>query len=225
MIAPGPVASRSVDAATPLLVFPCNGNGIEALDCLDVGFRVLGFVDDMPDKQGATMHGHLVHARTAFARWPEAMVLAVPGSPTSYRSRREVIDGLGLPGHRFATVIHPTARISPLASIGRNVLVMAGVVVTSNAVIGDHVCILPNTVIHHDVRIESWSLIGSNVTIAGGSVIEENCYVGSGTNIINGVRLGASTLVGLGSNVVHSTAAGSRVYGNPATARSRADTS
>ena len=69
---------------------------------------------------------------------------------------------------------------------------MAGVVITSNAVIGDHVCILPNTVIHHDVVVGAWSLIGSGVTIAGGVVIGENCYVGSGSSIIHGVKLGTA---------------------------------
>ena len=64
---------------------------------------------------------------------------------------------------------------------------MAGVVVTSNARIGDHVCILPNTVMHHDVTIGDRCLIGSNVTIAGGVALGENCYIGSGSSIMNGI--------------------------------------
>ena len=67
---------------------------------------------------------------------------------------------------------------------------MAGAVITSNAVIGDHVCVLPNTVIHHDVTVGNFSLIGANVAVAGSVVIGENCYIGSGTNIKNGVRIG-----------------------------------
>ena len=94
--------------------------------------------------------------------------MAVPGSPASYRRRPEIISGLGVTLDRFARVIHPMARISPLARIGHNVLIMAGVVITSNAVIGNHVCILPNAVIHHDVVIDDWTLVGSNVSIAGG---------------------------------------------------------
>ncbi len=89
--------------------------------------------------------------------FPEARVLAVPGSPTSFRSRKDVVTGLALNVERFARVIHPAATIAPLAVIGYNVLIMAGVVITSNCVIGNHVCVLPNTVIHHDVRIGDWS--------------------------------------------------------------------
>jgi len=200
----------------PLLIFPFNGNGLEALDCLDGSFRLIGFIDDTPDKLGQTRHGHTVFARTALDRWPDAQVLAVPGGPVSFRSRAGIIEGLGIDPGRFARVIHPSARISPLATIGRNVLIMAGVVITSNAVIGHNVCVLPNTVIHHDACVGDWTLVGSNVTVAGATVVGENCYIGSGSSLMNGLSIGAGTLVGLGSNVVRNVPAGSKIAGNPA---------
>lgn len=210
---PPPVAAGE---PRPLLIFPCNGNGIEALDCLGDDFRPFGFVDDSPSKQGTNVAGLDVHARDAFDRWPTALVLAAPGSPTSYRMRRSIIEGLQLSSSRFARVVHPTARISPFAAIGHNVLIMAGVVVTSNAVIGDHVCILPNTVIHHDTRIGAWTLVGSNVTIAGDTSVGENCYVASGSSVMHGLTIGDGALIGLGSNVIRNVASGGRVAGNPA---------
>lgn len=203
-------------AARPLLIFPLNGNGLEALDCLGDAWVLAGFVDDTPEKQGHSPHGHSVQGREAFERTPAAAVLAVPGSPTSYRQRRALIEGLGIDPARFARVVHPHARVSPLARIGHNVLLMAGVVVTSNAVIGDHVCVLPNTVIHHDAVVGDFSLVGSNVTVAGGAAIGGSCYIGSGTSLKNGIRVGDQALVGLGSNVLRDVPAGARVAGNPA---------
>jgi sugar O-acyltransferase (sialic acid O-acetyltransferase NeuD family) len=203
-------------APQPLLIFPCNGNGIEALDCLGDAYRCIGFVDDTPGKQGTERHGIPVLPRTALGQHRDAAVLAVPGSPASFRTRGRLIAGLELAAERWATVIHPAARVSPLATVGRNVLLMAGVVVTSNAVIGSHVCILPNTVIHHDAVIGDWSLIGSNVTVAGDTTIGENCYIGSGTSIINSVHVGDGVLVGLGSNVIRDIPTGRVVAGNPA---------
>lgn len=202
--------------AQPLLIFPYNGNGLEALDCLGDAWRLVAFVDDTPEKQGRDRHGHEVTGRDALRRFPEARVLAVPGGPASYRARGRVVQALDVAPERLATVIHPSARVSPLATIGRNVLIMAGVVITSNAVIGDHVVVLPNTVIHHDARIGDWCLIGSNVTIAGSVTLGENCYVGSGTSIMNGLDIGAGSLVGLGSNVIRGVGAGACVAGNPA---------
>lgn len=202
--------------AKPLLIFPYNGNGIEALDCIGSAYRFIGFVDDTPEKKGTDSNGYPVMGREAFARFPGARVLAVPGSPNSYRSRKETIQGLGIAEERFAKVIHPTASVSPLASIGCNVLIMAGVVITSNACIGSHTCILPNTVIHHDVEVGEWGLIGSNVTIAGNTVVEENCYIGSGSSIMNGLLVGSGALIGLGSNVISNVVSGTRMVGNPA---------
>jgi sugar O-acyltransferase (sialic acid O-acetyltransferase NeuD family) len=199
-----------------LLIFPCNGNGTEALDCLGTAYSCIGFIDDTPAKQGTVRHGYRVLPRSALVEEPDAQVLAVPGSPASFRSRQGVIDGLHVPPHRFAQVIHPAARVSPLAQIGYNVLIMAGAVITSDAVIGNHVCILPNTVIHHDAIVHDWALIGANVTLAGGVCVGSNCYIGSGTSIMNGVRIGARSLVGLGSNVIRDVAPDATVAGNPA---------
>lgn len=199
-----------------LLIFPFNGNALEALDCLGSAHRFLGFVDDTLEKQGVSKCGRPVFTRTAFDKWPQAQVLAVAGSALTYRSRRELIEGLGLRADRFASLIHPRAVVSPLARIGRNTLIMAGVVITSNAVIGDHVIVLPNTVIHHDVSIEAWSLIGSNVTVAGHTHIGENCYIGSGSSVMNGLNIGDGALIGLGSTVLENVTAKTRVAGNPA---------
>jgi len=199
-----------------LLIFPCNGNGLEALDCVGDRFRMIGFVDDTPSKQSEPCGGHPVLGRQALRDHPQARILAVPGGPRSYRDRRVVIEGLDIEASRFASLIHPRASVSPLARIGRNVLLMAGVVITSNAVIGDHVCILPNTVVHHDVVVEDWSLVGSNVTLAGGVYLGPNSYVGSGSSVMPGVRVQTGALVGLGSNVLRDVEAGTRVAGNPA---------
>src|SRR5262245_51802336 len=199
-----------------LLIFPCNGNGIEALDCLGNNFDLIGFVDDTKEKQGRHNLGFEVFPRTAITLYPEAKILAVPGSPTSFRIRRQIIEGLHIPEGRFATVIHPKSAVSSLVKIGYNVLIMAGVVLTSNGVIGNHICILPNTVIHHDVAIGDYTLIGSNVTIAGHTKVGNNCYIGSGSSIINNIEIGSNTIVGMGTNVIRYLSANSKVVGNPA---------
>jgi sugar O-acyltransferase (sialic acid O-acetyltransferase NeuD family) len=203
-------------AATDLLIFPCNGNALEALDCLGSAFRCVGFVDDTPAKQGTQVAGIPVLPRAALVDKPNAQVLAVPGSPTSFRTRRELIEGLRVPEQRFARVLHPAARVSPHASLGHNLLIMAGVVITYNARIGNHVCLLPNTVVHHDSVVGDFTLVGSNVTVAGNTTVGDNCYVGSGTSIRNGLNVGAGALIGLGSNLIRDVGPGAVVAGNPA---------
>jgi sugar O-acyltransferase (sialic acid O-acetyltransferase NeuD family) len=199
-----------------VLIFPCNGNGIEALCCIPPDMQVIGFVDDTLEKQGTSVFGVKVYSRDAFKLFPDAQVLAVPGSPTSFMRRAEIIDGLHIAPERFARVIHRNATISPFASIGKNVLIMAGVVLTANCTLGNHVCVLPNSVIHHDSVVGDYTLVGSNVTIAGYVRVGENCYIGSGTSIINGIEIGKRVLVGMGSNVIRSIESDKKMVGNPA---------
>lgn len=199
-----------------LLIFPYNGNGLEAIDCIAGQYELIGFIDDTAEKQGQTSYGFEVFDRSVLQKYKEAEVLAVPGSPQSYKNRAGIIAGLHLPLEKFATVIHPRASVSPMAQIGKNVLLMAGVTLTSNCIIGNHVCVLPNTVIHHDAVIGDYTLIGSNVVIAGNVQVGKNCYIASGSNIINGIEIGEQALVGLGSNVLRNVEARTVVAGNPA---------
>ena len=197
-----------------LVIFPFNGNGIEALDCIDTGrYEFVSFIDDDPQKRSDE---YPVHSRTFLEKYEELFVLAVPGSDTSFRKRKEIINSLGIPHDKFITAIHPNASIGKKVVIGYNCLIMAGVVVTSNAQIGNHVCILPNSVIHHDTLINEYTLIGSNVVVAGGTTIGENCYVGSGSSIIHGIHVGNTSLIGLGSNIIKHVSPNSKMVGNPA---------
>jgi sugar O-acyltransferase (sialic acid O-acetyltransferase NeuD family) len=196
------------------VIFPFNGNGIEALDCVDnEKYEFIGFIDDDTSKRSEE---YPVHSRAFLEKYEELFVLAVPGSDTSFRKRKEIINSLRIPHDKFITVIHPNASIGKKVVIGYNCLIMAGVVVTSNAQISNHVCILPNTVIHHDTLVNEYTLIGSNVVIAGGATIGENCYIGSGSSVIHGIHVGSTSLVGLGSNVIKHVSPDSKVVGNPA---------
>lgn len=199
-----------------LLIFPFNGNALEAIDCIKGQYEFIGCIDDTPGKQGTTKWGFEVFDRSVLDKYKDARVLAVPGSPASFKKRHEHIGSLNIPKERMATLIHPSANVGKNVTIGTNCLIMAGVVITSNAVIGDNVCILPNSVVHHDSVIGDYTLIGSCVAVAGNTKVGRNCYIGSGTNIINGISIGDYTLIGLGSNVIKNAPEHSVLAGNPA---------
>jgi sugar O-acyltransferase (sialic acid O-acetyltransferase NeuD family) len=197
-----------------LVIFPFNGNGIEALDCISLDdYELLGFVDDDPKKMSEQFE---IFSREILQDYKEIVVLAVPGSPASFRKRAEIINSLHIERSRYITAIHQKATIGRNVKIGVNCLIMAGVVLTSNAWLNDHVCVLPNSVIHHDAVVDDYTLIGSNVVVAGGTTIGKSCYVGSGTNIINGINIGNLSLIGLGSNILKSVTGNSKMVGNPA---------
>jgi len=197
-----------------LIIFPFNGNGIEALDCVNYDeFEFIGFIDDDVSKKSIE---YTVHSRKILSKFSEFFVLAVPGSPASYRNREAIINSLDLDENRFISIIHPDTFLGRNVKVGYNCLIMPGVVLTSNAVIGNHVCILPNSVIHHDSIVGDYTLVGSNVVIAGQTTIGKNCYIGSGTNIINDIRIEDYSMLGLGSNIIKDVAINSKMVGNPA---------
>ena len=197
-----------------LLIFPFNGNAIEALDALGNNYNILGFVDD--SKQGQDFFGIPVFGRHAFEQFNTVKVLAVPGSPTSFKMRKNIIDALGIETDRFANVIHPLAHVSKHAILGTNVLILSGSTINATAKIGNHVIVLNNSVVHHDSNIKDYAIIGSSVVVAGNVIIEENCYLGSASSIINNVTIGKRTLIGIGSNVIKSVPIDSKYAGNPA---------
>ena len=197
-----------------IIIFPFNGNGLEAYDCLGDAFDLIGYADDTPEKQVKYQHFE-VFSRDIIRKYPEAQVLAVVGSPATYKQRKEIIASLNIAEERFARVIHPKASVSSLAKIGYNTLIMAGVAITSNAIVGNHVIILPNTVVHHDVTIGDYCLLGSNITLAGSVKLGENCYIGSKTSIKQNVCVGDFSLIGMGANVLKDIPEHSKAVGNP----------
>src|SRR5687768_13948410 len=109
-----------------LLIFPFNGNGIEALDCIDwEKYELLGFIDDDCSKCSDEYN---LFSRAILKDYKDIYILAVPGGPRSYKIRAEVIHSLQIPEERFITAIHPNASIGRNVKLGYNSLIMAGVV-------------------------------------------------------------------------------------------------
>jgi sugar O-acyltransferase (sialic acid O-acetyltransferase NeuD family) len=206
-----------------ILLFPFNGNAREAISIINAAnaFKqdreILGFIDDDPEKlnlQFATFK--VIGNRQRINDYPDSLILAVPGRPETFLQRDAIIQSLGLPRHRFETIIHPSVSVGSECRIGTNCLLMQNVVLTAAVVLGDNIIILPNTVIAHESSIADNTIIGSNVTISGSVKIGKQCYIGSGTKCLQEITIGEKSLVGLGSVVIRDVPAGSVVAGNPA---------
>lgn len=206
-----------------LLLFPFGGNAREALLAIfatnevEEQWDVLGFVDDDHSRHGEQCCGvKVLGGRDLLQAIPEAYVLAVPGSPTSYQRRKSVIQGLGVERSRFATIIHPSVQVARDATIGHNTVIMGNVVISCGVKIGSHCIFLPNSVVSHDSTVDDYCCFGSNISVSGSVHVGNSCYIGSGTRMRENVRIGAGSLVGLGSNVITDVPPGVVVAGSPA---------
>jgi sugar O-acyltransferase (sialic acid O-acetyltransferase NeuD family) len=206
-----------------LLLFPFGGNAREALlsvfaiNKIKEEWDIVGFIDDDQSQHGKSSCGiKVLGGRAILKEIPDAFVLAVPGSPTNYMRRKDIIGSLNAEKSRFATIIHPSVVIAPDAIIGYNTILMPNVVISCAVSIGRHCIVLPNTVVSHDSVVDDYCCVGSNISISGTVRIGSSCYIGSGTKIRENVSIGDGALVGLGSNVISDIEAGVVVAGNPA---------
>lgn len=206
-----------------LILFPFNGNAKEAIAVVDAInsqkkiWNIIGFIDDDSATKQREFRGiSVLGGEEQLQKYPQALVLAIPGRHENFLKRRERIIAFSIPKERFATLIHPESHLAPDTIVGYNTLIMAGVTATANVRIGNHCVILPNTVLSHDVTIEDYCLLGSNISVSGRVTIQSLCYIGSGSCLIQEIQVAQGTLVGLGSVVIKSTDPYTIVAGSPA---------
>ncbi len=115
-----------------------------------------------------------------------------------------------------ATLVHPRAYVSPLATLGEAVTVCAHAFIGPGTTVGNN-CIVNTAVsIDHDCQIGDHVHVCPGAALAGGVSIGSGSMIGTGANIIPGIRVGAFSVVGAGSAVVRDVPAYTTVAGVPA---------
>ncbi len=212
---------------TPVIVLGAGGNCRDIVDAmLDVNraatssiFEPLGYLDDDPSKIGAVLGG--VPVLGPLASWsehPEASFVNGINGVELTRSKAQILGDLGIPSDRWTNVVHPSAVVSTMATLGTDVVLLANVTVNSAARIGDHVMVLPGSVISHDDVIDDYCYLTPGVVLAGYVHLGEGAYIGAGATVRHRVTIGAGAVVGMGSVVLNDVAPGSTVAGSPAQA-------
>lgn len=179
------------------------------------GWRVLGFADDDPALHGTIRSGLPVLGPIADVGQDAAVVVCV-GNPRNYTARQQIVERLGLPAERYATVVHPAAVVGAGSVVGPGSVLLAGTVLTADVTVGSHVAVMPQAVLTHDDRVGDYATVASGVRLGGGAVLEEGAYVGAGALVREGVTVGAWSLIGMGSVVLRDVPPGEVWVGGPA---------
>ena len=119
-------------------------------------------------------------------------------------------------GFEIINTISPDAMISPSATLGRGIAVMAGAIINASVEIGDGVIVNTNAGVDHDCRIGSGAHVGPGSALAGNVEIGCESLLGAGTCVVPGVRIGSRAIVGAGSVVVRDIPDGVTAMGVPA---------
>ncbi len=145
--------------------------------------------------------------------WPEALIAPAIGQN---RARASLIEWLTAQGRSLATIIHPSAVVSPTAAVGSGTFVAAGAVVNADAEIGEGVIINTAASVDHDCMIEPYAHVAPGARLCGGIFVGARSLIGTGAVLIPGVSVGSDAVIGAGSVVLRNVPAGARVAGCPA---------
>jgi sugar O-acyltransferase (sialic acid O-acetyltransferase NeuD family) len=170
-------------------------------------------VDGNADRQGTTVLDHTVQAETALRAAPDRRVVVAIGNNAA---RKRVVDQLTVAGHRFATLVHPTAWVAPSARLDEGAVVFAGAVVQPDAVVGAHAIVNTGCSIDHDCVVGAFAHIAPGARLCGAVRVGDGTLVGVGAAVIPAVRIGAWATVGAGAAVTRDVDGGVTVVGVPA---------
>ena len=143
------------------------------------------------------------------------------GSVGDVQIRRDLYERYKASGFNFASVVHPSAVISPKAEIGQGAQVMAGAVVQAGARLGANCIVNTGAVIDHDCRIGAHVHVAPGACLSGNVTVGDSAHVGVGAAVIQGMTIAEGAIVAAGAVVVTNVAAGSMVRGVPARAVER----
>src|SRR5699024_2971506 len=135
-------------------------NGLENIE-------VIARLDDKYDqlfKEENLYKGPTSELNKLLNTYPESKVVIAIGSNLI---RKKIVDSLKLEKEQYMSFIHPSAVVSPAASIGHGTVVMPNAVVNANASIGNHVIINSGAVVEHDSRLEDYVHISPLAAITG----------------------------------------------------------
>ncbi|PWW64086.1 NeuD/PglB/VioB family sugar acetyltransferase [Actinokineospora spheciospongiae] len=206
--------------ARPLLLLGGGGLAREvlaALRALPERFTPLGVLDDDPAKHGADLDGVAVLGGAELvAEHPDALAVACVASVHRPGARAALVERVGLPDERWATVVHPAASVAPGTDLGAGTVLLAGAVITAPVPVGRHVVAMPHVLVTHDCVIGDFATFAGRASLGGGVTVGRDAYLGQGALVREGRTIGERAVVGMGSIVLDDVPTGQTWVGNPA---------
>ncbi len=198
----------TVAAERELVVVGAGGFGretveaVRALNAVGARWRLAGYLDDDPARHGTVIDGVAVLGGTEeLGNMPDVSVVVAVGRPDNYLSRPRIVERLGIPPERYATILHPSASVSSTSRVGPGTVLLAQTVLTAAVTVGSHVAIMPHVILTHDDVIGDFATMASGACLGGHVQVGRCAYVGAGALVRERCGIGSGALVGMGAVV------------------------
>jgi sugar O-acyltransferase (sialic acid O-acetyltransferase NeuD family) len=181
------------------------------------GIEVTGFIDDDKKKQGTFIMGLPVLGGSELL--PDLInrgITHIFPAIGDNRKRESVMKYASEIGYDTLSAVHPSAIISPSATIGRGAFIGFGSIIVTEATLGEYVIVNTGASVGHECFIDSYSEISPGVRLAGQVRVGKYTRIGMGTSVIQCVTIGTDATLGAGSVVVRDIPSNTKAYGVPA---------
>ena len=197
-----------------IAVIGAGGHGKVVLDAvLSAGsYVVAGIVDDDIELVGARLFDVPIYGSMEDLNNVKGYVIAIGDNRIRQRKYNLYLRA----GYTPVTIVHPSAVISPSASIGKGTVVLANVVINPEARIGDDVVLYTSCTIDHECNVSDHSYISPGCNICGRVRIEAGAMLGTGAVVLPGLSIGEWSTVGAGAVVIADVPDRVTVVGTPA---------
>ncbi len=205
--------------ADAVVIVGAGGHGRVVLDALlaEGRHRVVGFLDNNPELHGRRIDGlpvlGEVGALSRLSRGGLRRAIIAIGDNGVRRGMARELSRLGI---ELVSVVHPSATLAAGVTLGRNVLVAAGVVVCAHCQIGDSVILNTGCVIDHQTSIGEGVHICPGVRIGARCRVEPGAFVGVGATVVPRTTIGCESVIGAGAVVTTDVEPLTTVVGVPA---------
>jgi sugar O-acyltransferase (sialic acid O-acetyltransferase NeuD family) len=157
------------------------------------GLTIVGFLDDDPER---FLRGYDFERRGPIQDPPSDCLACAVHAATGDASLREA---WLRPFTNIMSIVHPTAVLSPRATVGRGVFIAPRAILNASAVVQHGAIINSGAIIEHDVTVEAYAHVAPGAIVCGGALIGRGALVGAGAVVLPGVTVPHGATVPAGS--------------------------